>query len=159
MQSMTKQKLTASLEDYLEAILNITEQAGVARSKDIAEMLAVSRASVTGALKALKDKGLINYEPYGLISLTDAGKIAAEDIARRHSILKSFFIDVLGVQETVAQGAACKSEHVLGPVVIGKLLEFIEFVNAENHNGNDLRKKFEQFSKKHNKRKKNANGE
>jgi len=159
MQSMKKQKLTASLEDYLEAILNITEQAGVARSKDIAQSMAVSRASVTGTLKTLKDKGLINYEPYGLISLTDAGRIAAADIAERHSILKSFFIDVLGVQESIAQGAACKSEHVLGPVVIHKLLEFIEFVNAENNNGNDLRKKFQQFSKKHNKRKKKSNGE
>ena len=55
--------LSASLEDYLEAIFNIASQSKIARSKDIAKMLGVSKSSVTGALRALKEKGLANYEP------------------------------------------------------------------------------------------------
>jgi len=49
--------LSSSLEDYLEAIYNLTVESNIARSKDIAESLGVSRASVTGALRVLKEKG------------------------------------------------------------------------------------------------------
>ena len=54
------EKLSASLEDYLEVIYNLSKQSRVARSKDIAEALGVSRASVTGALRTLTEKNLVN---------------------------------------------------------------------------------------------------
>ncbi|MFA6176565.1 MAG: metal-dependent transcriptional regulator, partial [Phycisphaerae bacterium] len=60
-----RKKLSASSEDYLEAIYNLVSLHKVARSKDIAESLGVSRASVTGAIKLLSDKGLVDYKPYG----------------------------------------------------------------------------------------------
>ena len=63
--------LSASLEDYLEAILNLTSESNVARSKDIAKLLSVSRSSVTGALRVLKKKGLANYKPYDYVTLTN----------------------------------------------------------------------------------------
>jgi DtxR family Mn-dependent transcriptional regulator len=71
--TITNNDLSASLEDYLEAIYNLAEAKKVARSRDIAEALGVSRASVTGALRALKEKGLIEHEPYGYVTLTEAG--------------------------------------------------------------------------------------
>ncbi|HEV58563.1 MAG TPA: MarR family transcriptional regulator, partial [Phycisphaerales bacterium] len=55
--------LTASLEDYLEAIFHLENKDKVARSKDIAGALGVARPSVTGALRTLAGKGLVNYEP------------------------------------------------------------------------------------------------
>ena len=70
--------LSASLEDYLEAIFHLSAQSKVARSKDIAELLEVSRSSVTGALKTLSEKGLVNYKPYGFITLTDIGRAEAQ---------------------------------------------------------------------------------
>ena len=118
--------LSASLEDYLEAIFNLAHESNIARSKDIAKLLGVSRASVTGALRVLKKKGLANYQPYDYVTLTEAGRIAAAEIAQKHKILKSFFINVLGVEPEVAQPAACRTEHALGPGIIGKLMYFIE---------------------------------
>ncbi|MHC4646689.1 MAG: metal-dependent transcriptional regulator [Planctomycetota bacterium] len=140
--------LSASLEDYLEAIYNLVGRSKVARSKDIAEMLGVSRASVTGALRLLKKKGLANYKPYDFVTLTDEGRAAAAEIARKHHILRSFFADVLGVDVATAQRAACKAEHTLGPDVIARLLSFIEFVTKENKNGYDLAYKFGKFCDK-----------
>lgn len=137
--------LSASLEDYLEVIFNLTAEANPARSRDIAETLGVSRASVTGALRQLKKKELANYEPYGYITLTDAGKSAAAEIAKKHNILKSFFMNVLGVEKYVAQKAACRAEHTLGPNVITRLLHFIEFVTQTGSNGHDLAEEFRQF--------------
>lgn len=138
-------KLSSSLEDYLEAIFNLSSEQSVARSKDIAQALNVSRASVTGALKTLSEKALINYKPYGYITLTPSGAEAAQKVVRRHNIIKSFFTDVLGVEELIAQEAACKAEHALGHEIVMKLLSFIEFVNRNNSTGKDLAGQFSTF--------------
>ncbi|MHC4620660.1 MAG: metal-dependent transcriptional regulator [Planctomycetota bacterium] len=143
-----KNDLSASLEDYLEAIYNLAGESRVARSKDIAELLGVTKSSVTGALRILKKKGLANYKPYDYVTLTDAGYAAAAEIARRHDILKSFMTDVLGVEPDVAQHAACKAEHTLGSGVISRLLSFIEFVTRENKNGYDLAGRFRKYHRR-----------
>ena len=140
--------LSASMEDYLEAIFNLTGESKVARSKDIARLLGVSRSSVTGALRILKKRGLANYKPYDYVTLTESGRNAAREITRKHSILKSFFINLLGVETSVAQQAACKAEHTLGPEIIAKLLCFIKFVTKESDDGYDLSRKFKNFTQK-----------
>jgi len=139
--------LSASLEDYLEAIFNLAGESDSARSKDIAKLLGVSRPSVTGALRTLKKKGLANYKPYDFVTLTKAGRAAAAEVVRRHSILKSFFVNVLGIDAEVAQRTACEAEHVLGPKVIARLLCFIEFVTQSGENGCDLADEFRRFCK------------
>lgn len=137
--------LSASLEDYLEAIFNLAGESKVARSKEIAKLLGVSKSSVTGALRVLKEKGLANYKPYDFVTLTDDGRAAAAEVARKHNILKSFFVNVLGVDVDIAQRAACAAEHKLGPEVIARLLRFIEFVTRSSKNGRDLADEFKQF--------------
>jgi DtxR family Mn-dependent transcriptional regulator len=145
MDTAKNNSLSASLEDYLEAIFNLADQSKVARSKDIAKLLGVSKSSVTGALRVLKKKGLANYKPYDFVTLTEAGRAAAAEIVRKHNILKSFFINVLGVDADTAHRAACKAEHTLGPKVIARLLCFIEFVATSSKNGYDLAGRFKQF--------------
>ena len=125
---MTK-KLSGSLEDYLEAIFNLVAANDVARSKDIADLLGVSKPSVTGALKQLSRKKLVSYKPYGYVTLTEAGIFEAERIVRKHRAIESFFVDVLHVDSKVAEEAACRAEHALGPEVISRLVEFNRFVN------------------------------
>ena len=140
--------LSASLEDYLEAIFNIAKRSKIARSKDIAKLLGVSKASVTGALRLLKDKGLANYKPYGYVTLTETGRAAAAEVVRKHDVLKSFFIKILGVEPDIAQNAACKAEHALGPNIIARLLHFSEFASESNKNGFDLAGEFQSFCRK-----------
>lgn len=139
--------LSASLEDYLEAIYNLAGESKVARSKDIAKLLGVSKSSVTGALRLLKKRDLANYKPYDYVTLTETGQSAAAEIVRRHDILESFFVNLLGVDSDIAQKTACKAEHTLGPEVVARLLCFIEFVTKENRDGNDLVGKFGKFCK------------
>jgi DtxR family Mn-dependent transcriptional regulator len=139
--------LSASLEDYLEAIFNLAGESDVVRSKDIAELLDVAKPSVTGALQHLAKKGLVNYKPYGYVTLTSSGAAEAARVAGKHNVIKSFFVNVLGVASENAQQAACKAEHTLGPEVIGRLLCFIEFVTQRGKTGNDLTDEFKQFCK------------
>jgi len=150
--------LSASLEDYLEAIFNLADESNAARSKDIAEQLGVAKSSVTGALRVLKKKGLVNYKPYDCITLTKAGQAAAAEVVRKHNILKFFLVNVLGIEINIAQQAACKAEHALGPEVIARLLHFIEFVTQSGKNGRDLTVEFKHFCKKrtHNNRNKKS---
>jgi DtxR family Mn-dependent transcriptional regulator len=120
--------LSASLEDYLEAIFHIVAKKQVARAKDICSRMNVSGASVTGALRLLSEKGLVNYAPYDVVTLTDEGKIAAEDVVRRHEALRDFFTKVLLINEDEAEEASCKMEHAVSPEILERLIQFAEYV-------------------------------
>jgi DtxR family Mn-dependent transcriptional regulator len=135
------------LEDYLEAILNVADGSGIARSKDIATSLGVARPSVTGALKLLAKKGLVHYRPYGCVTLTHAGLAQAGRVARKHEIIKSFFTEILGVDGPVAQKAACKAEHLLGPVIVSRMQDFTDFANRQSLVGKNLMDVLQKFSK------------
>ncbi len=140
--------LSASLEDYIETIYHIIQEKLVARSKEIAAKMDVSRASVTEALRALSKKGLINYAPYEAITLTEKGKIVAEDVIFRHESLKQFFVEVLAIDNNIAEEAACKVEHSAPPEVIEKMVSFIEFMKVCPRGGEELIKGFSDFCEK-----------
>jgi DtxR family Mn-dependent transcriptional regulator len=137
--------LSASLEDYIEAIYHIIEEKLVARSKEIAAKLSVSRASVTEALRALSKKGLINYEPYEAITLTAEGKIVAEDVIFRHEALKRFFIEVLAIDQKIAEEGACKIEHAAPPEIIARMIHFTEFMKVCPRGGEEMVKGFADY--------------
>ena len=118
--------LSESLEDYLETILELQETKTVARSKDIAEKLSIKRGSVTGMLKKLAQNKLINYEPYGYVTLTPEGRKIAVEIEKRHIFLKDFFLRVLKVDETTAEKTACHMEHAMDKQTFEKFKAFIE---------------------------------
>ncbi len=137
--------LTASLEDYLEAIYSIVQRKTAARPTDISEQLGVSRPSVTGALHSLAEKNLINYEPYDIITLTIDGEKAAKDILHRHMVLQEFFKDVLGVSSENAADSACKMEHSVSKIILERLTQFIEFTKICPRAGTKWIKAFENF--------------
>ncbi len=138
-------QLTASLEDYIETIYHIVEEKQVARGKDIASRLGVSRASVTEALRSLSKKGLINYAPYEVITITDSGRAIAEDVIHRHNTLKRFFIKVLALDEEISESGACKIEHTASPEIISRMISFIDFLEECPRGGDDLLKGFADF--------------
>jgi DtxR family Mn-dependent transcriptional regulator len=140
--------LSASLEDYIEAIFHIVDEKKVARGKEIAKRLQVSNASVTEALRALAKRGLINYEPYEVITLTDQGREAAEDVIRKHEALKDFFVKVLAIDEKIAEEGACRIEHAAPPEVIDNMIRFVNFMEEGPRGGSDLIKEFEEYCKK-----------
>lgn len=140
-----KADLSASLEDYIEAIYHIIDEKLVARSKEIAAKLDVSRASVTEALRALSKKGLINYAPYEAITLTDNGKTVAEDVIFRHDALKHFFIEVLAIDTTIAEEGACRIEHSAPPEIIARMINFTKFIKECPRGGDDLIRGFAEY--------------
>ncbi|TKB07334.1 metal-dependent transcriptional regulator [Desulforhopalus sp. IMCC35007] len=120
--------LTASQEDYLEAIYQISADKMAARAKDIANFLDVKASSVTGALRTLSSFGLVNYAPYDLITLTKEGKAVAEEIVRRHLALQEFLVSVLGVDAKEADEAACKMEHSVPKNIVDRFIQYADYV-------------------------------
>jgi DtxR family Mn-dependent transcriptional regulator len=121
--------LSASQEDYLEAVYHIAREKKVARAKDIAKRLDVRASSVTNALRILSSLGLINYAPYDLITLTEAGLRAAQDIVGRHEALATFLVSVLGVDPVEAEQAACKMEHTVPKAIVTRLIQYADYIS------------------------------
>jgi DtxR family Mn-dependent transcriptional regulator len=120
--------LSASLEDYLEAIYNIVREKKAARAKDISKRLGVNRSSVTGALHSLAERKLINYAPYDFATLTPEGEEIAANIDHRHVVLRDFFVKVLGVETAKAEDSACRMEHAVSETILDRLAVFVDFI-------------------------------
>ncbi|MEW5912898.1 MAG: metal-dependent transcriptional regulator [Thermodesulfobacteriota bacterium] len=145
MSSKPAEDLSSNLEDYLETIYLLEKLSRVARAKDIAARLAVSRASVSGALKALADKGLINYEPYSYVTLTKQGQEIAKEIDRRHCILRDFFQHFLQMEPQAADDNACRMEHGMDSQALERLVRFLEFLRECPRVGEDWLAAFNQY--------------
>ena len=111
-----------SSEDYLERILMLSQKNGSVRSIDIAHDMGFSKPSVSVAMKKLREKGLINVDKDGLITLTEQGLDIAERTLERHNVLKELLIS-LGVDEQTAEDDACKVEHELSEQTFDKIRE------------------------------------
>jgi DtxR family Mn-dependent transcriptional regulator len=118
--------LTKSREDYLEAICEICEEEKVARVTDLASHMDVSLASVNYALKALGEAGLVKHKKYGYIELTEKGNAIGQAIYRKHKLIRSFLINVLNVDEGVADKDACGIEHVVSEETCDKMNSYLK---------------------------------
>lgn len=118
-------KIYKSAEDYLEAILMLEERNGVVRSVDVAQEEGYSKASVSIAMKKLRENGYITMEKDGSLKLLAPGREIAERIYERHKLLTDFFV-MIGVPEETAADDACKVEHDLSDETFRKLKEYVK---------------------------------
>lgn len=105
-----KHRSNESIEDYLETILSLQKKLGQVRSIDIANEMNFSKASVSVAMKNLREKEYITVSDNGHILLTESGKKQAESVLEKHTILSGWLIS-LGVDEEIAKEDACRMEH------------------------------------------------
>ena len=118
--------MTQSLEDYLEAIYNLSSaERQTAQVRDIARTLGVTMPSVVKAIRELMRLGLVAHEPYGGVDLTDKGKRLAKSVLGRHVLLRDFLVR-LGVGPRNADRDACMMEHILSAETIDRIRIFVE---------------------------------
>jgi DtxR family Mn-dependent transcriptional regulator len=144
--------LTPPMEDYLEAIGQTCGAGGVARVKDIAARMKVTNPSVVRALRALKQKKLIQQEHYGYVRLTEAGEKIAQAIIRRHETLTDFLENILGLDEKTAARDACEIEHAVSPETMRRLSAAAVFLKGEAHADLDWRGEFAKFYRRQSRR-------
>ena len=131
------QRRTASMEDYLEAIMLLDKQTAGATVTSISRFLEVTKPSVSAALNKLAESGLVEHQKYGSLALTAEGRRTARDVYHRHTTLLSFLTGVLGVDERTAEEDACKLEHSLSATSVKKLTDFVAEAMKEKRKGHD----------------------
>ncbi len=142
------QKLSATIEDYLVTVYRLECEKRVARPRDIARDQNVAKSTVTAALKSLADKGLINYEPYESVTLTEKGKELAQPLEMRHRILLDFLEEVLDLDAETAEKAACGMEHGVEEEALERMVCFISFTKKQQPGGTEWLAEFRTFIRK-----------
>lgn len=117
--------LIESREDYLERILILSKEKEFVRSIDIASSMSFSKASVSIAMKKLRENGLIEVVDNGHITLTEKGYEIASNTYERHQILSELFIS-FGVDKETALKDACKVEHDISPTTFAAIKKFVK---------------------------------
>ena len=124
-------KIQKAAEDYLEAMLMMQEKHGYIRSIDVAELLGVTKPSVSYSTKRLREAGYITMDSDSYITLTDTGMEIARSMYERHKLLTEFFVR-LGVDEETAREDACKVEHDLSEQTFAAICEHARMTGGGN---------------------------
>lgn len=106
------QQLGESMEDYLEAILVLSQQLESVRSVDVASYLGFSKPSVSHAVKVMSEKGLVRLDQGKILHLTDEGREIAQSTYQRHCFFSNM-LENIGVDKETAAKDACRIEHVI----------------------------------------------
>ncbi|HEX6852038.1 MAG TPA: metal-dependent transcriptional regulator [Candidatus Polarisedimenticolaceae bacterium] len=122
--------ISSTHEMYLKTLYEVRGRHQVAKSRDLAEALGVSPATVSGVLKKLKDLDLVDHEPYGVVSLTPAGVAVAECLLRSYDTLRDVLVEVFGVDPDTAAADACMMEHGASPATVKRMIALLERVRS-----------------------------
>lgn len=112
-------------EDYLETIYLLSKHNPFVRSVDIANELGYSKASISRAMRILREEGLVTIAEDGQVKLTKTGLKKAMEVYDRHTLITDFFMQILGVNEVTAEKDACKIEHVISEETYLRLRAFM----------------------------------
>ena len=118
--------LHESGEDYLETIYLLHQKNPYVRSVDIANELGYTKASISRAMRILREAGLITVAEDGDVRLTKAGLKKAVEVYERHTLITDFFEQFLGVNEVTAEKDACKIEHVISEETYLRLRSYMK---------------------------------
>lgn len=105
--------VSENVEEYLECIWQLTQNGRPAKTKEIADVLKVSPASVTEMVQKLADEGYLHYRRYKGVTLTDEGRQIGERIKRKHRLMECFLVDMIGLEKDESHAEACRLEHTL----------------------------------------------
>lgn len=119
------ERIHASGEDYLEAVLMLQKKTGMVRSVDLARHMGFSKPSISHAVGILRDGGFLDVDGDGYLHLTEAGREVAMRIYERHCVLTSGLIR-LGVSPEQAEQDACRMEHVVSDESFQKLRKIFD---------------------------------
>ncbi len=111
--SPTDAGLTVAMQDYAKAIFTLEARGGAASTTDLAELLAVRPASVSGMLRKLAALGLVEHERYRGVRLTERGRRVALEVIRHHRLLELFLVESLGMSWDEVHAEAEVLEHAL----------------------------------------------
>jgi DtxR family transcriptional regulator, Mn-dependent transcriptional regulator len=124
---------TGPVEDYLKAIYDLERGGDAAATSEIAHRLDIAPASVTGMIRRLADQGLLEYEPYRGVRLTEMGQRAALRTIRRHRVIETFLARVLGYPWDEVHEEAEHLEHAASDTLIDRMVAALNEPTVDPH--------------------------
>lgn len=126
---------SSAVEDYLKRIfLEQTEDAGKrVPTGQIAQALGVTPGTATAMIKTLAGSGLVAYEPYAGVRLTEAGLQLATHVVRRHRLVELFLVEVMGMDWSEVHADAEVLEHAVSERLIERIDAMLGFPAADPH--------------------------
>src|ERR671916_602769 len=125
---------SSSVGDYLKAVWDLTGVSGaIAGTKDVADKLSVSPASVTNMFVRLQEMDLVEYERYRGVSLTGRGRSEALRLVRRHRLIETFLLEHLGYTRQEVHEEAERLEHAVSDGFTERLAELLGHPGHDPH--------------------------
>jgi DtxR family Mn-dependent transcriptional regulator len=130
---------TSTVEDYLKAIWLEEQRPDPAGAEklvsmgQIAQALEVAPGTVTAMVKTLEKSGMLEYEPYSGVRLSDEGRRAATHVVRRHRLIEVFLVEKLGLDWSEVHEEAEKLEHAMSEKLIDRLDEMLGYPRFDPH--------------------------
>src|ERR1700712_2749447 len=118
----TARDLSSVAEDYLKVIWTAQEwSVEKVSTKMLAERIGVSASTASESIRKLADQGLVDHEKYGAVSLTAAGRTAALAMVRRHRLMETFLVRMLGYSWDEVHDEAEVLEHAVSDKLIDRI--------------------------------------
>ena len=124
---------TASVEDYVKAIYELSRRSGAASSSDVAARLAVARPSVSAMVGRLAEQGLVTHERHQGLKLTKAGRAVALRLIRRHRVIEAYLVTALGYTWDQVHDEAERLEHTASDDLVNRMARAIDEPDVDPH--------------------------
>lgn len=126
--------LTSSAQDYLKLIWTGTERPGAPVTVGgLAKILGVSASTASEGVRKLVDAGLVTHARYGRVELTPAGREHAVVMVRRHRLLETFLVQILGYTWDEVHDEADVLEHAVSETMITRIDQLLGHPNRDPH--------------------------
>jgi Mn-dependent DtxR family transcriptional regulator len=119
-------KLSLSMESYLDTVYELSDDTGEVRLTDVAARIGVTKSTANEAMIKLAGQNLILNERYRHIRLTVYGEAVAKEIANKHSVVRAFFSEILGLDDDTADTDACAIEHVISDGAVAAMRRVLD---------------------------------
>lgn len=130
---LSRGTLTPSVEDYLKAIYRLSAADRPASTSEIANLLELSAASVSGMVKRLSEQGLLEHVPYKGAQLTPEGRRVALRMVRRHRLIESYLVEFLGYSWDTVHEEAERLEHAVSDLLVERMATMLGHPTVDPH--------------------------
>lgn len=120
-------------ENYLKALYNLSQQHGEVNVLDLSNALSIKMPTVTSMMKKLASKGLVHYESYRPLRLTDTGRREAALIIRKHRLTEMYLVEKMGFGWEEVHEIAEQIEHIHAPVFFRRMDELLGYPMTDPH--------------------------
>ncbi len=118
--------MSESIEMYLVTTALLQKDQQPVPLSQLAQHLAISPVSANEMCRKLVERGLVEYQPYKGVTLTDEGATLAQRVLQRRRLWESFLMDKLGISAYDAEDIACRLEHITSDQLTSHLADFLE---------------------------------